>query len=209
MALFGGEKARKNEAEQSYNDKYALSNSVDELQKTVGLANIELINLKNSKPATAGAKRVRQRNITALSNRILQLNNKVKDLRSGLSSQYGGIVMAPPTIAKLPTVTSDTLLGRNEINRNVVVQPVFTPIKPIGVQNTNVKVPIKETDVRDLANKVEITSGTPVDAAPIGTQGDFPPPQGVQGSSTKPILLYGGLVALVGVVAYFMLKKKK
>jgi hypothetical protein len=196
MALFGGEKARKNEAEQSYTDKYALSNSVDELQKTIGLANIELINLKNSKPATAGAKRVRQRNITALSNRILQLNNKVKDLRSGLSNQFGGIVMAPPSIAKLPTVTSNTLLLKNQYNLPI---PTYTPVK---------NAPIADTDVRDLANQVETTSGTPVDAAPIGTQGDFPPPQGVQGNSMKPILLYGGLAVLVGAVAYFMLKKK-
>jgi hypothetical protein len=199
MAIFGGEKARKDETEQSYIDKYALSNSVDELQKTIGLANIELVNLKNSKPSTSGAKRIRQRNITALSNRIMQLNNKVKDLRSGLSSQFGGIVVAPPTIAKLPTVTSDTLLGRNEINRGVVMQPVFTPAKPAVV---------KDTDVRDLANKVEVTSGTPVDAAPMGAVGDYPPPEGPQGGKMKPILLYGGLVVLVGAVAYFMYKKK-
>lgn len=208
MALFGGEKARKNEAEQSYNDKYALSNSIDELQKTVGLANIELINLKNSKPATAGAKRVRQRNITALSNRILQLNNKVKDLRSGLSSQFGGIVMAPPTIAKLPTVTSDTLLGRNEINKNVVIKPILTQEDFQKLQNRGVKVPIKETDVRDLANKIETTSGTPVDAAPMQTQGDFPPPQGVQGDGKSKMLLYGGLALAIAVTAYVLYKKK-
>lgn len=185
-----GEKARKDEAEQTYTDKYPLSNSVDELQTTIGLANIELVNLKNSKPSTAGAKRIRQRNITALSNRIMQLNNTIKDLRSGLSSEFGGIVVAPPTIAKLPTVTSDTLLGKNVINKVV-------------------KAPIVETDVTDLAKANETTAGTPVDAAPMGAKGDYPPPQGPQGGSMKTILLYGGLAVLVGVVAYFMLKKKK
>jgi len=65
------EKARKDEAAQTYTDKYPLSNSVDELQTTLGLANIELVNLRNYKPSTAGAKRIRQRNITALSNRIM------------------------------------------------------------------------------------------------------------------------------------------
>jgi hypothetical protein len=183
------EKARKDAAEQTYTEKYPLSNSVDELQTTLGLANIELVNLKNSKPSTAGAKRIRQRNITALSNRIMQLSNTIKDLRSGLSSQFGGIVVAPPTIAKLPTVTSDTLLRRNVINKVV-------------------KAPIVETDVADLAQANETTAGTPVDAAPMGAVGDYPPPEGPQGGSMKNILLYGGLAVLVGVVAYFMLKKK-
>jgi len=202
MAIFGGEKARKEETEQSYIDKYALSNSVDELQKTLGLANIELAGLKNSKPSTSGAKRIRQRNITALSNRIMQLNNKIKDLRSGVSSQFGGLAIAPPSVAKLPTVTSNTLLRINEINK------AMTPADIKRYQNTGVMLPIKDTDVRDLANKVEATSGTPVDAAPMGAVGDYPPPQGPQGGSMKPILLYGGLAVLVGVVAYFMLKKK-
>jgi hypothetical protein len=191
------EKARKDAAEQTYTEKYPLSNSVDELQTTLGLANIELVNLKNSKPSTSGAKRIRQRNITALSNRIMQLNNTIKDLRSGLSSQFGGIVVAPPTIAKLPTVTADTLLLRNQYN---LPMPVFTPAKTAPVVNT---------DARDLADAVDTTTGTPVDAAPIGAEGDYPPPQGPQGGSMKTILLYGGLAVLVGVVAYFMLKKKK
>ena len=205
MAIFGGEKARKNETEQSYVDKYPLTNSIDDLQKNLSLANIELVGLKNSKPSTAGAKRIRQRNITALSNRVVQLSNKIKDLRSGVSSQFGGVVIAPPTIAKLPTVTSDTLLGINEINR---VVGRMTPADFQKEQNRGVRIPIKETDVRDLANKVEATSGTPVDAAPMGAQGDYPPPQGVQGGGMSKMLLYGGLVVAVGVTAYFLYKKK-
>lgn len=196
MALFGGEKARKNEAEQSYVDKYPLTNSIDDLQKNLSLANIELIGLKNSKPATAGAKRVRQRNITALSNRVVQLNNKIKDLRSGVSNKFGGLAIAPPVMAKLPKVTSDSLLGRNQYN---LPMPVLTPAKPSVV---------KDTDVRDLANKVEATSGTPVDAAPMPTQGDYPPPQGVQGGGMSKMLLYGGLVVAVTITAYFLYKKK-
>ena len=196
MALFGGEKARKNETEQSYVDKYPLTNSIDDLQKNLSLANIELVGLKNSKPSTAGAKRIRQRNITALSNRVVQLNNKIKDLRSGVSSQFGGLAIAPPVMAKLPNVTSDTILRKTPYS---LPMPVFTPAKPAVVQNT---------DVRDLANTVETTSGTPVDAAPMGAQGDYPPPQGVQGGGMSKMLLYGGLVVAVGVTAYFLYKKK-
>ena len=192
MAIFGGEKARKDEASQTYTDKYPLSNSVDELQTTIGLANIELVNLKNYKPSTAGAKRIRQRNITALSNRIMQLNNTIKDLRSGVSSQFGGLAIAPPVKAqlpKIPTVTADELLRINAINR--------------GVQ-----VPVVDTDVRDLANKVEATRGTPVDAAPMGAVGDYPPPQGVQGGGMSKMLLYGGLAVAVALTVYFLYKKK-
>jgi hypothetical protein len=196
MAIFGGEKARKDETEQSYMEKYPLTNSVDDLQKNLSLANIELVGLRNSKPSTSGAKRIRQRNITALSNRIVQLSNKIKDLRSGVSSQFGGLAIAPPVIAKLPTVTSDTLLGRNQYN---LPMPVLTPAKPAVVQ---------DTDVRDLANVVETTSGTPVDAAPMGAQGDYPPPQGVQGGGKSKMLLYGGLALAVAVTAYFLYKKK-
>lgn len=196
MAIFGGEKARKNETEQSYVDKYPLTNSIDDLQKNLSLANIELVELRNSKPSTAGAKRIRQRNITALSNRIVQLNNKIKDLKSGLSSKFGGIAIAPPVMAKIPTITSDSLLRKTPYS---VPMPVFTPAKPAVV---------KETDVKDLATAVETTPGTPVDASPMPTQGDFPPPQGVQGGGTSKMLLYGGLVVAVAVTAYFLYKKK-
>lgn len=195
MAIFGGEKARKNETEQSYVDKYPLTNSIDDLQKNLSLANIELVGLKNSKPSSAGAKRIRQRNITALSNRVVQLSNKIKDLRSGVSSQFGGLAIAPPTRAKLPTVSRDELLRINEINRGVTL-----PYKKPAV--------VQDTDVRDLANKVEATSGTPVDAAPMGAQGDYPPPQGVQGGGKSKMLLYGGLAVAVAVTAYFLYKKK-
>lgn len=197
MAIFGGEKARKEDAEQSYVEKYPLSNSVDALQKTIGLANIELVQLKNSQPSTSGAKRIRQRNITALSNRLMQLNNKIIDLRSGVSSAFGGLVIAPPVMAKLPTVTADSLLGRNQFN---LPMPVLTPAKPAVVQNT---------DVTDLADALETTDGTPVDAEPMGAQGDYPPPEGVQGGGMSKMLLYGGLALAVAVTAYFMFKKKK
>lgn len=196
MALFRGEKARKEESEQSYVEKYPLTNSIDDLQKNLSLANIELVGLRNSKPSTSGAKRIRQRNITALSNRIVQLNNKIKDLRSGVSSQFGGLAIAPPVMAKIPTVTSDSLLRKTPFS---VPMPVFTPAKPAVVQNT---------DVRDLANMVETTPGTPVDASPMPTEGDFPPPQGVQGGGMSKMLLFGGLALAVGVTAYFLYKKK-
>jgi hypothetical protein len=200
MAIFGGEKARKEETEQSYVDKYPLSNSLDSLQKTIGLANIELVGLRNSQPSTSGAKRIRQRNITALSNRLMQLNNKIIDLRSGVSSAFGGLVIAPPVMAKLPTVTSDSLLRKTPYSLPMPILTPASPAKPIVPQNT---------DVRDLADAVETTDGTPVDAEPMGAQGDYPPPEGVQGSGMTKMLLYGGLAVAVAVTAYFLYKKKK
>ena len=195
MAIFGGEKARKEETEQSYMEKYPLTNSINDLQKNLSLANIELVGLRNSKPSTSGAKRIRQRNITALSNRIVQLNNKIKDLRSGVSNQFGGLAIAPPVMAKLPTVTSDTLLRKTAFSLPI---PTLTPAQPAAV---------KDTDVRDLATAVETTSGTPVDAAPMGAQGDYPPPAGAQRSGMTKMLLFGGL-AVVAITAYYLYKKK-
>ena len=196
MAIFRGEKARKEETEQSYVEKYPLTNSIDDLQKNLSLANIELAQLRNSKPSTSGAKRIRQRNITALSNRIVQLSNKIKDLKSGVSSQFGGLAIAPPVMAKLPTVTSDTLLRKTPFSLPI---PVLTPAQPAAV---------KDTDVRDLATAVETTSGTPVDAAPMGAQGDYPPPAGLERKQKSKMLLYGGLAVAVVVTAYYLYKKK-
>lgn len=196
LSLFRGEKIRKDETEQSYMEKYPLTNSIDDLQKNLSLANIELVQLRNSKPSTSGAKRIRQRNITALSNRIVQLNNKIKDLRSGVSSQFGGLAIAPPVMAKIPTVTSDSLLRKTPYS---LPMPIFTPAKPAVVQ---------DTDVRDLANTVETTPGTPVDASPMPTQGDFPPPAGVERKQKSKMLLYGGLAVAVAITAYFLYKKK-
>lgn len=201
MAIFGGEKARKEDAEQSYVEKYPLSNSLDSLQKTIGLANIELVGLRNSQPSTSGAKRIRQRNITALSNRLMQLNNKIIDLRSGVSSAFGGLVIAPPVMAKLPTVTSDSLLRKTPFS---LPMPILTPAKPAAKPAV-----VQDTDVTDLADALETTDGTPVDAEPMGAQGDYPPPEGVQGGGMTKMLLYGGLAVAVAVTAYFMFKKKK
>jgi UDP-N-acetylglucosamine:LPS N-acetylglucosamine transferase len=208
MGLFGGEKARKNETEQSYVDKYPLTNSIDDLQKNLNLANIELVGLKNSKPSNAGAKRIRQRNITALSNRIVQLSNKIKDLKSGVSNQFGGLAIAPPVMAqlpKIPTVTAEKLLGINEINR---VVGRMTPEDFQKEQNKGVKLPIKETDVTDLARANEATPGTPVDAAPMGAQGDYPPPAGAQDNNIKKVVLYTGIALAIAVSVYYLYKKK-
>ena len=73
ITLFGGEKQRKEQADQSFAQKYPISSDSSQLQKTLSEAQIELVQIKNDQPTTSGGKRVRQRNITALSNRIMQI----------------------------------------------------------------------------------------------------------------------------------------
>jgi hypothetical protein len=203
MALFGGEKQRKEEAANVYSQKYPLSDSISSLQSSLNLANVELVGLKNSTPETSGGKRIRQRNITALSNRVMQLQNKIKDLQSGMSGSQI-LKIAAPSLATLSDVTTQKILNATPYsfqiptynyptNEKLLVTPKYAPA---------------ETDARDLADSLENTQGVPVDGG-MGAQGDYPPPYGVQGSNTKSILLYGGLAAVLGITAYYMFIKKK
>jgi hypothetical protein len=204
MALFESEKKRVSEASSSYAQKYPLSDNISNLQASVNVANLDLVSLRNDQPETAGGKRVRQRNITALSNRIMQLQNKIKDLQSGMSG--GDIIkIAYPSFSTLPKLSTQTLLGSTPYSFQI-------PTLNMGNSNKNLaKSIIKSTttDATDLADSIANNNGIPVGGEVNGAQGDYPPPYGVQSSKNKSILLYGGLAAIVGITAYFMFIKKK
>ena len=204
MALFESEKKRLSEASSSYAQKYPLSDNISNLQASVNVANLDLVSLRNDQPETAGGKRVRQRNITALSNRIMQLQNKIKDLQSGMSG--GDIIkIAYPSFSTLPKVSTQTLLGSTPYSFQI-------PTLNMGNSNKNLaKSIIKSTttDATDLADSIANNNGIPVGGEANGAQGDYPPPYGVQNSRSKSILLYGGLAAIVGFTAYYMFIKKK
>jgi hypothetical protein len=200
MGLFDGQKKKAND---SYSQKYPLSGSISNLQASVNAANVELVGLRNDQPETGSAKRARQRNITALSNRIMQLQNKIKDLQSGMSG--GDIIkIAYPSFSTLPKVSTQTLLGSTPYSFQI-------PTLNMGSTKNLAKSIIKSTttDATDLADSIANNNGIPVGGEVNGAQGDYPPPYGVQSSKNKSILLYGGLAAIVGITTYFMFIKKK
>jgi len=204
MGLFESEKTRVTEASNSYAQKYPLSDNISNLQASVNAANVDLVSLRNEQPETAGGKRVRQRNITALSNRIMQLQNKIKDLQSGMSGS-DIIKIAYPSFATLPKVTSQTILGSTPYSFQI---PMLN--MPNSTKNLAKSKPVsKTTDARDLADSIANNDNLPVGGESNGAVGDYPPPYGVQNSGNKSILLYGGLAAVVGITAYFMFIKKK
>jgi len=204
MALFESEKKRVTEASNSYAQKYPLSDNISNLQASVNAANVDLVGLRNEQPETAGGKRVRQRNITALSNRIMQLQNKIKDLQSGMSGS-DIIKIAYPSFATLPKVTSQTILGSTPYSFQIPMLNMPNSVKNIAKS----KPASTTTDATDLADSIANNDGVPVGGEANGAKGDYPPPYGVQNSGSKSILLYGGLAVILGFTAYYMFIKKK
>ena len=202
MGLFDGQKKKTND---SFAQKYPLSDSISNLQASVNAANVELVGLRNYQPEKGSDKRARQRNITALSNRIMQLQNKIKDLKSGMSGN-DILRIAAPSLTKLTDITSNKLLNTTPYSFQI---PTYNLPTTSNLLATPKYAPAKTTDARDLADSVENGQGLPVDGEPADAQGDYPPPYGVQGSNTKSILLYGGLAAVLGFTAYYMFIKKK
>lgn len=206
MALFGGEKARKEESEALYSQKYPLSDNISSIQSSLNLANVELVGLKNQQPSTSGGKRIRQRNITALTNRIMQLKNKIKDLQSGMSGS-DILKITAPTLATLPKVTTQQIL--NTTPYSFQIPNVSLPKTSVDKILVTPKYQVKTEDVADLAEGIENQSGLPVDGEAMGAQGDYPPPQGVQDNTKKTVLLYGSLALVVAITAFYLFKKKK
>ena len=203
MALFGSEKARKNEASNLYAQKYPLSNNVGSLQSSINLANIELVGLKNSQPSTSGGKRIKTRNITALSNRIMQLQNAIKDLQSGMSGA-GALAIASPSLAQLPKVTSDLLLRKNDYN---LPMPLLKPLPQLTTSNLLVGTKYQGGTSSIADSEVLPTSAEPEQVA----IGDYAPPQGVQEgeNNTKIMLVYFGVAIAIAGVAFLIYKNKK
>jgi hypothetical protein len=202
MGIFDGQKKKAND---SYAQKYPLSDSISNLQASLNAANVELVGLRNDQPEKGSDKRARQRNITALSNRIMQLQNKIKDLKSGMSGNEI-LRIAAPSLTRLTDITTNKILNTTPYSFQI---PTYNLPTTSNLLATPKYAPAKTTDARDLADTVENGQGLPVDGEPTGAQGDYPPPYGVQGSNTKSILLYGGLAAVLGFTAYYMFIKKK
>ena len=135
----------------------------------------------------------------------LQLKNKIKDLQSGMSGN-DILRIAAPSLMKLSDVTTQKILNSTPYSFQI---PTYNYPNSNSLLSTPKYAPAKTTDATDLADTIANNNGVPVDGEANGATGDYPPPYGVQSSSNKSILLYGGLAAVLGFTAYYMFIKKK
>lgn len=93
------EQKRKQAAANQFSSKYPLTDSCDEMKQYISDAEKELKIINVSPAQTAGAKRVRKRNMDALSSWITVMKNHLKDLTCGIaiaSSQPAGAAPVAP-----------------------------------------------------------------------------------------------------------------
>ena len=226
-------------ADENYASKYPLSNDMNTLQNYLTSAKAELAMLKAQMPTLSGDKRQRQRNITALSNRIMQLQNKTKDFNIGITGDSSSISIAPPDYAIDPKIdsTATPLIGvdddptqfetwkqsqNDQANPNVTSNPPFISAAD---QPSSISTIINDTIKSSVLNGSKKSKNQ----GPIlqlkkntNTQQDNNQPQDTTSynkNNTQPIikkqnnigayLMIGGIVLGVGVISYLMFKKKK
>jgi hypothetical protein len=187
----GGESARRKEAASAYAIKYPISGDANQIRQNLGRAIVELGDLKGQNPQSAADKRTQQRNITALTTQTINLQNAIND-----ASMYMGNGSNNFTI-KLPNFMTKSPYDDGSGTKNP--GPILQLKKPTVVmggldQNT----PTQE-------QVVDTTDG----GQPQGTVGNYPPPQGVQGTNYAKWIGIGALVAGIGTIGYVFLKKNK
>jgi hypothetical protein len=186
----GGEAARKREIANVYASKYPLSGDVAQVRETLAKATIELTDLKNQKPKKAADKRIRQRNVTALSAWVMQLQNTIKDAQSGMGTTKNNFTFAPPT--------AETLLGKNAYNK-----PITT------TSGTTKKVQEKPISAKEIVETSKVVDTIDGGQPQMGAQGDYPPPQGVQGTNYGKWIGLGALGLGVITLGYYLVNRKK
>lgn len=107
------ENKRKQAAANEYSQKYPLLDDLGSMESSFAAAKNELKNLNNMVATTAGAKRVKERNKSALTKWTLIMSGHIKDLKAGMN-------VASSQVAPLPAqpVSQD------------VVPPVAAPVAP-------------------------------------------------------------------------------
>ena len=186
ITIFGGEEQKKAEATNTFAKKYPITNDVRAIQDNIYKANVELVQLKNEQPTKSGDKRVRTRNINALTTWIIQMQNTINDLKSGMGTTSTNMTFAPPSVA--------TILRKTDYSKLIPTTSIETMLK------TTLYSPVK-----DAVQEVITSTETPQ----LGAQGDYPPPQGAQGNKMLKFVVIGGSLLVIGVVALMIFKKKK
>ena len=186
ITIFGGEAQRKAEATNTFAKKYPITSDISAIQDNINKANVELVGLRNDEPTTAGGKRIRTRNINALTSWIMQMQNTINDLKSGMGTKSTSMTFAPPSVATILRQTDYSKLIPTTSVETILRTPLYSPVK-------------------DAVQEVI----TPTETPQLGAKGDYPPPQGVQGNSMLKWIVIGGSVLVIGVVALMIFKKKK
>jgi len=103
------ENKRRQAAANEFSKKYPLVDDYAELSSSLDLAKKELQFIKNSKPKSAGEKRVKARNTLMLTKWIDVMNGHAKDLRVGvnIASSQGSAPSATSAPASAPTAAPD------------------------------------------------------------------------------------------------------
>lgn len=103
------ENKRKQAAANEFSKRYPLVDDLGTMEASLAAAKLELKNLNNMAAKTAGAKRVKARNIDLLSKWTLVMSGHVKDLKAGInvaSSQVAPAPAQPVAEAPAPSVAA-------------------------------------------------------------------------------------------------------
>jgi hypothetical protein len=196
----GGETAKKKAAASAYAIKYPISGDVNGLRQNLGKATIELTNLKAEAPELAADKRTQQRNITALTTQTINLQNAINDASLGMGNVSNNFTL------KLPSISS--LLNKSPY------APADTTSQPLVQQNIKKTKVVDGLDQKTTTTQEQVVDNTDGGQPQVGTQpqgasGNYPPPQGVQGTNYGKWIGIGALVAGIGTLGYVFFKKDK
>ena len=104
------ENKRRQAAANEYSKKYPLVDDIGSMQASLAAAQKELKNLNVMPANTAGAKRVKSRNIATLNKWVIVISGHINDLKSGMNVASSQVAPTPaqpvvePIVAPIPAV---------------------------------------------------------------------------------------------------------
>lgn len=119
------ENRRRQAASNEFSKRYPLVDDAATMQNYISSANAELKNLKVQPAETAGAKRVKKRNVEMLTKWVLVMKDHSKDLKAG-------IAIASTDMAPVPPMTQ----GAAPSTPTVVAPDVLPPAPPVVAEPT-------------------------------------------------------------------------
>lgn len=189
--LIGGEAQRKEASANEFSSKYPLSNDCDVLKTTINAAKAELATINASRPATAGGKRIKDRNSNALKVWLNEMNNYLKDLTCGI---VGGAQGQAMTFAPTPVVYTKDVI-------KTFTPPTPTPVAPTPITPTTSTTTTQTTTQEVVSTTLPLTP-TPQLAMEYGN-GEASAVVAPTTDNTQKYLIYGG----IGLLAVLVISK--